>query len=72
MTIEMVAQATGGPVLDADGGRRFGGHSLRISGSRFLARLGLPKHIIQGLARWGSEVILHYIQDAPLAKLNVM
>jgi hypothetical protein len=70
-TIEFLAEAAGDSLRDESGERRMGGHSHRISGSRFLARLGIPLHIIQGLARWGSDVVLHYIQDAPLCKLTV-
>ena len=45
------------------------GHSLRRTGAQFLAHLGLELALIQLLGRWGSNDILRYIAEAPLAHL---
>ena len=42
---------------------------MRVSGSRYLAALGMQLALIQILARWGGDMILHYVADAPLAKI---
>ena len=47
-----------------------GEHVWRVSGSRHLAALDVPTPIIMRLARWGSDVILRYIADAPLSALT--
>ena len=46
---------------------KFGEHVLRVSGAQFLIRAGLDVVTVQLFARWGSMVILKYIQEAPLA-----
>ncbi|CAK0846143.1 unnamed protein product, partial [Prorocentrum cordatum] len=50
-----------------DGVHRWTGHSLRVTGARFLAGAGLDTWAIQLLGRWGSDAVLGYIGDAPLA-----
>jgi len=67
--IEFIAVGLGLYIISPDGRRAFGGHALRISGSRFLSRKGLETRVIMLLALWESEIILHYIKEAPLAKL---
>ena len=57
-------------VLDADNAQRFGGHSLRVTGARWLAGLGLPLVSIQLLARWDGDVFRRYIAEAPLRRLS--
>ena len=57
------------PIVGADGRPAFGGHSFRVTGSRMLARRGIPIEVIMILARWQSSVILRYIQSAPLQAL---
>ena len=42
---------------------------MRISGSRHLARRGLEVKLIQILARWESDTVLHYIKEVPLEVL---
>ena len=42
------------------------GHMPRVSGVVHLAKAGLEIWKIQIFCRWGSDVILRYIQDAPL------
>ena len=46
---------------------RFGEHVLRVMGAQFLARSRIELFRIQLFARWGSDAILRYVQDAPLA-----
>ena len=46
------------------------GHSLRVSGAQFLARIGLELMLIQILGRWDSNIILRYIADAPVANIT--
>ena len=42
------------------------GHMPRVSGAVRLARAGLDIWKIQIFCRWGSDVVLRYIQEAPL------
>ena len=46
------------------------GHSLRITGARFLAAMNISVMMIQLLGRWDSAVVLRYITDAPLLALT--
>lgn len=41
------------------------GHALRAGGATFLAKLGLPFHIIQRLGRWSSAAFEIYIREHP-------
>ncbi|CAE8719354.1 unnamed protein product [Polarella glacialis] len=65
-TYESLALLTGEQIVDSDGDRKFGGRSARVTGSKYLARIGLDVLTIQVFARWGSNIILRYIQEAPL------
>ncbi len=69
-TIERIAELLGEPLADTQGVRGFGGHSLRVTGVRTLAGLGIDLRLIQLMARWSSEVVLRYVADAPLAKMS--
>ena len=69
-SLEHVATALGEPLLDAHGVRRFGGHSLRVTGARTLAALGVSLALIQLMARWSSDVVLRYVAQAPLATMT--
>jgi len=69
-TIEKDAELLGEPLRDQQGRRRFGGHSLRVLGSRRLARLAIPIVTIMLLARRASTIIMRYIKDAPLKALT--
>ena len=62
--IDLSARKLEQPVQNADGSRRFGGHSMRVSGAQWLARLGVPVPLIRSLARWESDTVLRYIKDA--------
>jgi len=68
--IEVVALRAGEPLVDAMGSRRFGGHSLRVTGARTLAALGIDVLLIQLMARWSSDVVLRYVSEAPLAAIT--
>jgi len=68
--IEEALGGVGVQVTDSVGRRRFGGHSMRVSGSRFWAAQGLEVFKIQIFARWGSAVVLRYVADAPIANLT--
>ena len=52
------------------GDRLLGGHSCRVIGARMLSAMGIELMVIMLLARWGSAVVLRYVQDAPLAALT--
>ena len=69
-TIEAVAQLLRIPIRSSDGDRRFGGHSFRVTGARYLASRGMPLHTIQLHARWSSDVIARYVADTPLDRLT--
>jgi len=70
-TIRCVIAEAGHSVtkLDAQGNlkQRFGEHALRVIGAQFLARVGTDVYLIKLFARWGSDAVLRYIQDAQLA-----
>lgn len=53
-------------LVDELGYRRFGGHSLRVSGAQWLARVGVPVPLIRSLARWESDTVMRYIREAHL------
>ena len=69
-SVEYVAAKLGLSLRSADGRHAFGGHVFRISGSRHLAAVGIDIKTIMLLARWQSDVVLRYVQDAPLSCLT--
>lgn len=69
-SIEAVAALLGEPLFEADGTRRYGGHSMRVSGARWLAAKGVAAEKIAALARWESAIVLRYIGDSALADLT--
>jgi hypothetical protein len=68
--IELSASAIGLKLVDISGNRRFGGHSMRVAGARHLAALGFPLLLIQLLGRWGSDIVMRYVMDAPLGAIT--
>ena len=40
------------------------GHSLRRSGAKHLARIGVPLHWIQFAGRWGGATVMIYVEEA--------
>eukprot|EP00971_Amphidinium_carterae_P246526 4896473-Amphidinium_carterae.1 len=57
LAVEKVADTLGLPLYTAGGRRRFGGHSMRVTGAQFLAQRGLDLSTIKLLARWSSQVV---------------
>jgi hypothetical protein len=70
LSIEHIAAVLGESLVDSQGVRRFGGHSLRVTGARMLAGMGIDLMLIQLMARWSSNVVLRYVAEAPLEKLS--
>ena len=68
--IEAAMAMLGLPILGRNGKRLYGGHAFRVAGARFLSRMGIEIRVIALLGRWGSDVVLAYIQDAPLENLT--
>ena len=56
--------------MTKDGRRAFGGHAFRVGGSRHLAVLGVTISIIMLMARWGSDLVMHYLRDSPPANIT--
>lgn len=69
-TFQALAEVLGLPLTHANGARAYTGHSARATGAIHLASTHVELWRIQLFGRWGSEVFLHYIQDAPLAQLD--
>ena len=69
-SIEAVAKLVGEPLEDSRGVRRFGGHSLRVTGARTLAELGIEIFMIQLMARWSSNVVYRYVAEAPFSRMT--
>ena len=71
--IERVLRAAGVETTRPDeAGRqapRFSGHTLRVSGTQYLAALNVPLAQIQLQGRWSSRAIDRYVQLAPLLRL---
>lgn len=69
-TIEAAAASLGEELTDGGGRRRFGGHSLRVSGAKWLASIGIEVAKIQVLARWSSDVVLRYIGESHIQSIS--
>ena len=69
-TIELLATMCGQSVADDLGNRRFGGHTLRVTGAQLLAVHGLEVQKIRILARHSGDTILRYVAEAPLKTLR--
>ena len=68
-TFQKIAAHLQIPLCLQNGARAFTGHSARATGAQFQASRGIELWRIQIFGRWGSDVILRYIRDAPLASL---
>ena len=68
--IELCVEATGGQTHNKLGEKIFGAHSLRVSGAQYLAQIGIEVLVIMCLARHSSNIILRYVQQAPLKALT--
>ena len=56
--------------MHGNGARIYTGHSARVTGARFMAEHNIELWRAQLFGRWGSDVFVHYIQDAPLKQLD--
>jgi hypothetical protein len=56
--------------VDTLGRCTIGEHVWRVSGSRMLALARVPLPTIALMARWGSDVIMRYVELAPLATIT--
>jgi len=68
--VEEIAGRLNLPLTADDGRKAFGAHAYRVSGARHFAYRGLELRIIALLARWQSDIMLHYVQEAPLTTLT--
>mgnify|MGYP002281116694 CR=1 FL=1 len=68
--VDELARLGGQPLTLPSGAKRFGKHSFRSTGAVLLSRLGLEVYKIQLLARWGSDVVLHYVRESPLETIT--
>ena len=69
-TFEALGTCMGQPLVDNNGLRLFGGHTPRVTGARWLARLGIEVNKIRILARHTGDTILRYVAEAPLESLR--
>jgi len=65
-----VLSNAGVETVQRGGTQRFGGHTMRVTGSRYWTGRGLEVFKVQIFARWGSSVILRYVSDVPIANLT--
>eukprot|EP00971_Amphidinium_carterae_P100792 1994280-Amphidinium_carterae.1 len=63
-TLQMLASLDGSDIKGVTG------HSLRVTGAQHMARHRLPLPLIQLHARWVSQVVMHYVAEAPLHSLT--
>jgi hypothetical protein len=56
-------------LIDPMGRFTAGEHVWRVSGSRMLARAGIPVDKIMLVARWGSDIVHRYIAESPLTNI---
>ena len=68
--LEQVLTEVGCSTVDPAGRKSYGGHSFRVSGSRFWTLHGLELFKLQIFARWGSNAILRYVTDIPLVTIT--
>ena len=69
-TTEAIAVKCDLAIRDPQGRPLFGEYSLRITGAKYLAGIGLELHKLSLLAIWSSDVILRYVGEAPLTSLT--
>ena len=68
-TIEALATAAGEPLHDSAGQRRFGGHSLRVTGAQWLGLLGFGVEQIKTFGRWASDTVVRYLGEAHVSDM---
>ena len=65
--VEGYARDCGERLVDDDGSKRFGNHSLRVTGAVLAHRSGLDEPTIMTLGRWGSvQAMRAYLRGAPM------
>jgi len=69
-SITAIATRLGRDLTDDLGRTAYSEHIFRVSGSRMLARAGVPVELIKLLARWSTAIVDRYIGDAPLECLT--
>ena len=69
-TFERLHERLNLPVLDEDGAKLLGGHSMRLAGARLLSSAGLHLYQVELMARWKSPMLIHYAQSAPLKRVT--
>jgi hypothetical protein len=69
-TITYIADLLQVDTIDDQGRSKVGEHVWRVSGSRMLAYANVTIPVIMLMARWGSDVILRYVEDAPLRHIT--
>ena len=71
LTFETIASMLDELLYTADGIRRFGGHTPRVTGAQSLAAHGIEVMKLRILARHSSDAITRYVSDAPLKALRL-
>ena len=69
-TFELLGDRLGLPTKYPNGARCFTGHTARASGAVHLAASNIEPWRIQLFGRWGSQVFIQYIKDAPLKQMD--
>ena len=69
-TFQWLGAALGLPITHANGARCFTGHTARATGAVHLAASQVEMWRIQLFGRWGSQVFLQYVKEAPLKQLD--
>eukprot|EP00435_Cladocopium_sp_Y103_P051935 s1011_g16.t1 len=69
-TFQHLASILGLPLTYPNGARRYTGHTARATGAVHLASSQVEIWRIQLFGRWGSQVFLQYIKEAPLKQLD--
>jgi hypothetical protein len=67
--IERLATLVGEPLEGSLGQRRFGGHSLRVSGAQWLGHLGFSVEQVRTFGRWASDTVIRYLGEAHVSDL---
>ena len=68
-TIEAIAVLLSEPLEVALGVRRFGGHSMRVSGAQWLGLLGFSVEHVKTFGRWASDTVVRYLGEAHVSDL---
>lgn len=69
-TFEAIAQLCDQPIVNSEGLRLFGGHSIRVTGAQALADSGVEVAKLRILARHSGDTILRYVAESPLSAMR--